>query len=226
MYRADVWLWSLDAPADRVMAARALLSEDEIGRAARFVRQVHRDRYILGRARLRRLLGAETGRDPRDISFTYGENGKPLLRDGPHFNLSHSEDTAALAISRDLALGIDIEKHRPIEDSVARYHFSPDEYAELGCLDGGRWLEGFYRCWTRKEAIIKTDGQGLSRPLDSFDVSLTPGTPARLIRIEGDEPEQWRLLHFDPGPGWSGAVAARTGGEEIRLNWRTAHSFE
>ena len=64
------------------------------------------------------------------------------------------------------------------------------------------------------------DADWLSMPLDGFDVSLTPGARARLERIAGDRPEAWRLVHFDPAPGCSGALAARTGGREIALTWR------
>ena len=220
MYRVDLWLWSLDPPEERLAGLRAHCAEDELARAARFVRAVHRDRHIAGRGRLREILGAETGRDPRDIVFVYGANGKPAMEGGPEFNLSHSGDLAALAISRDGPVGVDVERRREIEDAVARHHFSPAEYSALSGLSGADWLDGFYRCWTRKEAVIKTNGLGLSMPLDSFDVTLAPGTPARLDRIAGDDPEAWRLVHFDPAPGCSGAVAARTEGREIALTWR------
>ena len=220
MYRVDLWLWSLDPPEERLAALRAHCAEDELARAARFVRAVHRDRHVAGRGRLREILGAETGRDPRDIVFRYGANGKPSIEGGPHFNLSHSGDLAALAISRDGPVGIDVERQREIEDAVARHHFSPAEYTTLSALSGAAWRDGFYRCWTRKEAVIKTNGLGLSMPLDSFDVTLAPGAPARLDRIAGDTAEAWRLVHFDPAPDFSGAVAARTGGREIALTWR------
>lgn len=218
MFEVDAWLWSLDVAADHLPGLWETLAEDERDRAARFVYAVHRDRYVVGRARLRQILGAETGRDPRDIVFRYGANGKPAIDGGPAFNLSHSDALAALAISRDGALGIDIEKARPIEDMVAQLHFSPTEYAELSRMKPGEWLDGFYRCWTRKEAVIKANGLGLSMPLDSFDVSLAPA--AHLVRIEGDTPAAWKMVHFTPAPGWAGAIAARTGGPEIHLNWR------
>ena len=220
VFEADVWLWPQDVSPDRLKAARAFLAEDEIERATRLVRSLHRDRHIRDRAKLRQVLGAETGQDPRDITFDYGANGKPSIAGGPDFNLSHSGGLAALAISRDGALGIDIEKMRPIEDGVARHHFSAAEYAELHRLTPAERVEGFFQCWTRKEAIIKACGLGMAMPLASFDVSLTPGKAALLDRIEGDAPSAWRLVHFEPGAGWAGAIAARTDGREIQLNWR------
>ena len=87
-------------------------------------------------------------------------------------------------------------------------------------LPPDRWLDGFFHCWTRKEAVIKACGLGLAMPLDSFDVSLTPGEEARLMRIEGDAPSAWHLVNFEPAPGWAGAIAMRTGGPAVRLKWR------
>lgn len=219
-FHVDAWLWSLDAPPEALPALADLLSADERGRADRFVRAVHRDRHIVGRARLRQILGSVTGTDPRDLVFTFNPQGKPALDGGPHFNLSHTGALAALAVSADGPLGIDIERHAEIEEAVARHSFSPAEYAALSRLAERDWQAGFYRCWTRKEAVIKAVGLGLSMPLDSFDVSLAPGAPARVKRIEGDRAEDWRLVHFDPAPGVTGALAARTGGREIALTWR------
>lgn len=216
----DAWRWPLDAPEGRLHAARELLAGDEVERAERFVRQMHRDRYVEGRARMREILGLETGQHPRDIVFRYGANGKPSIDGGPDFNLSHSDGLAVLVISRDGALGVDVEKRRPIEDCVARHHFAPAECANLSQLSPEDWLEGFYRCWTRKEAVIKACGLGLSMRLESFVVTLIPGQSARLVWIEGDDASAWRLMHFEPAPGWSGAIAARTCGAEIDLKWR------
>lgn len=219
-FRVDGWLWSLDVPPEALRTFDAVVSDDERARANRFVRPVHRDRHIAGRGRLRQILGDVTGTDPRDLVFLLNPQGKPALDGGPHFNLSHTGALAALAVSDDGPLGIDIERRAEIEDAVARHSFSPAEYAALSRLPATEWRAGFYRCWTRKEAIIKAVGLGLSMPLDSFDVSLTPDAPVELLRIDGDRAESWRLIHFDPAPGVTGALAARTDGRDIARTWR------
>lgn len=219
VHQVDLWLWSLDMPDDQLGAMRRFMTDDEIARAERFVNPVHRDMHIAGRGRLREILGVETGRNASDIIFEYGRNNKPTIAGGPHFNLSHSGGLAALAISRDGALGLDIEEIRPIEDSVARHFFTSAEYSELAQLSPDLWLDGFFRCWTRKEAVIKAVGLGLSMPLASFDVTLTPEKAPEILRFQDDDAAAWKLVHFSPATGLVGALAARTDGRGIVLNW-------
>jgi len=215
----DLWLWSLDQPGQL-----PLLSDDEKARAARFVRDRDRARYVAGRARLRKVLAGYAGIPPEALLFSYGAQDKPSLPGGPVFNLSHSDGWAALVVAphpsdRELQLGVDIEAERPVEDGVAARFFSAREYASLSTLPAKNRMAGFFRCWTRKEAVIKAAGTGLSTPLDSFDVTLSPGDDARIERTSGDlEPAAtWSLVHLDLAPRFVGAVAAVTHGRKIRL---------
>ena len=70
---------------------------------------------------------------------------------------------------------------------------------------------GFFNCWTRKEAFIKALGDGLSHPLDRFDVSLAPGEPARILRVGGTAGDHcgWTLHSLRPGPGLIGAIVVQ-----------------
>lgn len=211
----DLWTWPLSPGDGEIERLGALLSEDERARAARFVFDRHRERFIVARGRLRQILGGLVARPPEDLRFAYGDHGKPTLggiHGAPHFNLSHSEDIAALAVS-DLELGVDIEAVRPLKEDVAGRFFSAAEIAALAQLRESERLDGFYRCWTRKEAVIKALGTGLSLPLKSFDVSIG-AAGARLLRLEGmrDAPRDWALANLDPAPGYAGAIACNTGG--------------
>ena len=60
-------------------------------------------------------------------------------------------------------------------------------------VPGERRIEGFFHCWTRKEAYIKAKGEGLHIPLDSFDVSLSPEEPAQLFSVDES---RWRIEAF------------------------------
>lgn len=222
MPRIDLWQWSLDIPEQDILKASKPLSDDEMRRADRFVKPIDRRMYIAGRSRLRKILGRYLGLAAKSVSFDYGPHGKPMLADGPGFNLSHSGGRAVLAVSEDGDLGLDIEKVRPIEDAVARHNFSPAEYAELSELPEAEWLNGFFRCWTRKEAVLKRLGYGLYMPLDSFDVTVSQDVPPCLTRIEGDNLVRWALVHLDLGPGWIGALALRDAADPVQLRWREA----
>lgn len=159
-----------------------VLDDDERQRAERFVFPQHQVRFRCARSVLRLLLGGYLDCDPRQVAFAYGLQGKPSV-DGLAFNLSHSGDVALLAVSRLAEIGIDIELAREIGEarSIARQYFSPAEQAALASVEGDLSTP-FLRCWTRKEAIVKALGGGLSIELASFDVSLEPGQ-ARLLAL-------------------------------------------
>ncbi|MFT7596279.1 MAG: 4'-phosphopantetheinyl transferase [Paracoccaceae bacterium] len=220
----DLWIWPLDQP-DRVTGFSRLLSGDETARAVRFVRPQDKLRYITGRGRMREIIGQYMGLHPDAVSFSYGAQDKPELPGGPAFNLSHANGWAALIVApaaadRDIQLGVDIEAERPVEDGVAARFFSPSEYASLSALPATDWKGGFFRCWTRKEAVIKATGGGLSTPLDSFDVSLMPGDAAQIKRVSGDlaPVAAWSLTHLDLAPRFVGAIAAVTHGRQVRVS--------
>jgi 4'-phosphopantetheinyl transferase len=225
----EVHVWSLwlDPPPDQVAALRSLLSPDEVERADRFRFDIHRRRFIVGRGILRRMLAAYTGIDPRALRFDYGPKGKPSLvpeqgGEALEFNLSHSEEMALYGVTRDLAkdrqkgavehgLGIDVEHLRPMPDaeSIAERFFSVPERDVLRAVPAERKSDAFFNCWTRKEAYIKATGDGLSMPLDRFNVTLAPGEPARMVALDGDprQGERWSMIHLNPSPGYVGAVA-------------------
>lgn len=219
--RCDVtiWLFSLEAPASIRAGLAALLSAEEQERAARFIFDLHRHRYIVAHGAMRCILGETLGRDPAGLAFVNNAWGKPQLAeaDAPFFNLSHTADLGALAIGWRCPVGVDVEQIRPVEPEVARQSFSPAEQAELARLPQRDWLQGFYRCWTRKEAVIKALGLGLAQPLDAFDVTLAPAAPARLLRLDGqpEAPLRWQLAHFAPADDIFGAFAAPLSGHEI-----------
>jgi 4'-phosphopantetheinyl transferase len=212
----EVWATALDrAPAALERLARHLTG-DETARAGRFVFERDRHRFVVARGVLRELLGACLGRPPGEIRFVYGAAGKPALTPpgdagGLEFTVSHSGELALYAVARHRAVGVDVERVRALDDleALAARSFSPAERRALMTLPAAQRPEGFFACWTRKEAFIKALGQGLSHPLDAFTVSLTPGEPVRLLDVGGDaaSAERWTLAAIDVGEGYHAAVA-------------------
>ncbi|MDX1523036.1 MAG: 4'-phosphopantetheinyl transferase superfamily protein, partial [Anaerolineae bacterium] len=74
---------------------------------------------------------------------------------------------------------------------------------------------------TRKEAYIKAIGEGLSHPLDTFDVSLRPGEPAKLLAIRNTPQaiDRWSIYHLRPAPDYVAALVVE--GQDLSINcWR------
>jgi 4'-phosphopantetheinyl transferase len=205
----------LNAEPAAVNELAQCLSADERRRANRFAFERDRRRFIVGRAWLRRQLASRLSLRPEIVEIEYGPRGKPVLParladSGLRFNVSHSEDLAVYAFARGREIGIDVEAVRAIEDAdaIAARFFSARENSAYRALDSRDKPLGFFSCWTRKEAFIKALGDGLYHPLDSFDVSLAPGEPARLLRVGGVPGDRcgWNLESFSPAPGFVAAV--------------------
>ena len=215
----DLWIWSLDHDASRLNEFERLLSGDERRRAGRVVFPILAERFIAAHGRLRQILGHRLGLDPASLSFMTNAYGKPELIDGQvHFSLSHSGDLAALAVAT-FPIGLDIEIMRPVSRELPERYFSAIERAGLRALEGESWRDAFFRCWTRKEAVIKALGLGLAFPLSDFDVSFDDARPAALTRLVGAPmaADEWQLHHIDVSSDCVGAIAAaQTGWSVIR----------
>jgi 4'-phosphopantetheinyl transferase len=215
-----VWRGSLEETSVSVARLESVLCEQEMLRADRWRFERDRRRFVVARGTLRTLLGRYLGVDPASVRFGYGRYGKPVLLDQPGqgrlcFNVAHSEDLALYLFARDQEVGVDLERVRPIRqmEQVARCCFSEFERAALQRVHPSERTEAFYACWTRKEAYAKARGDGLALRLDSFDVSLAPGEPARLLGVRPSPdggsrmPGPWSLRSLDPGSGYVGALA-------------------
>lgn len=213
-HEIHVWRVRLDAEGSDVRALYGLLTADERRRAARLVFDEDRDHFVVARGMLRLILGHYLSREPEHLRFCYNTYGKPALADNEaqwRFNVSHSHGLALYAITRGREVGVDIEYMRPqvAAGHVAERFFSPQEVRTLRSLPREQQVQAFFDCWTRKEAFIKAVGEGLTLPLDQFDVSLTPGKPAALLRTRWNPAEatRWLLQALEPGPGYAAALA-------------------
>jgi 4'-phosphopantetheinyl transferase len=190
-----------------------ILTKDERLRLRGFHFENDRRMFLFAHGQLRHILGNYLGLTPKQVRFCYTQFGKPYIpfmddNRKIEFNLSHSGDIVLIAVTNNIPVGVDVEEIRPITDVdlVASRYFSLGEQLDLHSLSGPEKLEAFYKCWTRKESLIKAYGVGLSMPLDSFQVSLLPGEPVRLLR--SPDQQSWTLLDINLVPGYAGAVAA------------------
>ena len=210
----DIWLADLRDAAWDLDRFEGTLSATERARAERFHRAGDRRDFVVGRGLLRRLLSRYTGR--RAVELTNNRWGKPrLASSGPgavQFNVSHSGGLIALAFGNVESIGVDVEAldRRVRHLELAERFFAPGERATLAALPREQLATGFFNCWTRKEAVVKAHGMGLSLPLDAFEVSLQPGEPAELLWATDELPDAhaWELREFAPGPGYVAALVA------------------
>jgi 4'-phosphopantetheinyl transferase len=198
--------WAL-APALRGAALAATLPEEH-ARAAAYLRPEDALRHLLGRALLRELAAGCAVADPRAPLRAAEPGGKPRWADqGFDGSISHAGDQVWVAIARGAQVGIDVDAQAALPDAsevVAGLH--PREAAAVAA--SARPERAALRCWTRKEAVAKATGLGLSLPLQHFVVDS--GETARGWLREappGTEAADWTTLDLPAAPGHLAAVA-------------------
>ena len=218
-----VWAAELDPGEERLADYAHTLATDERERAARFHAVRDRRRFTVARGFLRAVLSQCVGRKPEEVNFNYETRGKPALANDPllHFNLSHSGELALLVVTRFAPVGIDVELIRPVRDAmaIAERFFSPQESGGLAAAPEADQPAAFFNLWTRKEAWLKTTGEGISNSLNRVEVSFLPGEPARLVSLHGDAARagEWTLMELAPALGYVGALAFKARNAAVRL---------
>jgi 4'-phosphopantetheinyl transferase len=213
----EVHVWGVWLSGSEASLAyyRSTLSPEELQRAERFRFEHLRHSYTRSRGGLRLLLAHYLACPPNEIELICRPKGKPILRDSSriHFNASHSGQIALYAFTVGCELGVDVEQLRKLDEpeSIAARFFSTAESSELLSLAPEQRGSAFFRCWTRKEAYVKAIGEGLSIPLDRFQVTLLPGVPAKFVKLATDmgTAADWTLDHLEIAPGYLGALAYR-----------------
>jgi 4'-phosphopantetheinyl transferase len=217
-----VWCASRDVASPRQRELEALLDDTERERARRFLRDELARRFAAGRGILREILGAYLRADPRSLRFDVEERGKPFLRDAElQFSLSDSGPMLAVAVTAIGAVGVDVERieHPRDLDELMERTLSARELAWCRAFGPEGCLAPFYRIWTRKEALLKATGEGISRELRAIDVVADDARGSPSVRRDGEREEPgaapWRLVDFEPADGYVGAVALRSGVFEL-----------
>ena len=193
-----VWVANLHPASGGTAARLAATTHAERERASRFHRQDDAERYLYAHGVLRMILGEYLASDPLALHFGTHENGKPFLEDGRlQFNLSHSGDLALIAVARARHVGVDVEQVRPMHDldALAARICTPGELAIITGLADPHRERAFFAMWTRKEALAKATGEGISAVVRD----------ARAAVIEADG--RWTLVEMGDIPGYAACVA-------------------
>lgn len=244
-----LWRVDLEVEAEAEADYRGGLSPGEIARAERFAEPRARSRFVVARGALRALLGSVLNEHPRAVAFETGPSGKPRLAGAGHdlhFNVSHSGSLALICIADHGEVGVDLEAVRQVPSAVviAKRYFAPAEasFVEQNGSAGGNESAGvdrrFLLCWTRKEALAKAVGAGLSLDLRSFTVPLEPhGGIVALNDPTGGPAQRWLLLDVPlgaehvaalalPASAMDGSAGPAAGSRQARLGPELDHCKE
>lgn len=136
----------------------------------------NKQRKLLGEMLAYKGLHKSFALKHEEIVFEYGSKGKPMLKNssGRFFNITHSGDWVLCGVS-DSEIGVDIELLKKAKMNVADRFFTPNEVAKLNSLNDEAQDNYFFLLWTVKESYLKYLGTGLTKPLNSFDVSCSNG---------------------------------------------------
>ncbi|HAT1798012.1 4'-phosphopantetheinyl transferase superfamily protein [Legionella pneumophila subsp. fraseri] len=212
--RIDLWQFSLDY---ELHSAYQLLNTDERSRADRFYFHRHKRRFTNARATLRIILARYLNTSPERLEFTYNAHGKPNVINSQklQFNISHTGETAMLAVGKTYPIGVDIERYsaRPYE-GIGKNLFSEQEYQELKKAPLSLKPALFFHIWAQKEAFIKASGLGLSYPTKEFHVPTN--FPTKQLVDDPLHNMTWQLRSFMPEVCCSGALCYHPSVREIR----------
>ncbi len=212
-----VWYLPLDVDDARLNDLAQSLSDDEHARAARYRFDNIRNRFIACRGQVRAVLSRYIDESPGQVEFQYANLGKPSLgerwRDSNlEFNVSHSGDAGMLAIARGRVVGVDVEQVRGMSDVrglIGRY-FARSEQEVLAELSGDTLLNGFFRIWTSKEAILKATSMGLSIAPEKVEVRVVDTNQPCVIQVDDKRSpfDSWWLHPLDIGSDYVAALAS------------------
>lgn len=203
--RCCLWTVRLAASAAALSTAASPHEQD---RAARFVRSGDRLRSLAA-AGLLRLAAAEVlATDPSDVTVQRDchcgrSHGRPTLPGTDwHVSVSHAGELVSVALACGAEIGVDVEWVRDVDyPALSQFVLTP-------CEEVPDDQASFFALWTRKEAVVKATGDGITA---MSRVRLGIGTDGPImLDYEGRDDLKVSLREFHPANGYVGALAALT----------------
>lgn len=219
--RIDIWEFSLkntDHLSLLPYEMPLVLAEAEEKRANRFFFPHHQRRFRVAHLTLRVILAHYLNKPIQSIVYECNRHGKPFLSNTPllQFNLSHSEDSALLAIGLSAPMGIDIEYFSAREYAgIVKNLYSLEEQVAWNKLSSFLQTLSFFHIWAQKEAFIKAVGMGLAYPTETFTTPVLPYAAPFPIR-DSLHGQAWQLLSFMPEIKCSAALCCVPSIKQIR----------
>jgi 4'-phosphopantetheinyl transferase len=218
------WWIDLHGAAEMVDRVMQLLSPEERSRAGRIAnREVHRE-FVMTRSAVRLLLARYIGCPPNELRLVTGRYGKPAIDKvgtGIEFNVAHSRGLALICFSRDRGVGVDLEYIRNMADlqSMVTLTMTAGERAAISA--DSEPLEAFFRCWVRKEAVVKAAGVGLSASPRDVEVTISDGPVVVQLGDAQDRLASYEVIGLEAPRGYKAAIAReRSVGDLVVKTWR------
>jgi 4'-phosphopantetheinyl transferase len=226
------WWWTIpDAPDPTDLG---LLTPPERRRLAKYSTPRPAAQFATSRAAVRRILASLLGVPPESVLIgrapcpdCAGEHGPPHIvqpRTPLRISVSHTRGLGCLAVSTGDGVGVDVEFLRPVDPAVSATAFSRAELDHVNALPPGIGRQtAVQKCWTRKEALLKAIGIGISRDLRAIETN--PGSDTAVVSGPGTTtraPRSWLLSSFPLGPAHLATVARRPDSGPLTIHRHTA----
>ncbi len=207
--------WPLSVSSTRLTKLYHGLSSSEKERAGRFRAAEAARHFVVAHGVARELLAQACGCRQSDLEFEFGANGKPRIGNpagAPSFNLSHCSDLAALAMTPECPIGVDVEAIGAFNEELAVSCLTPREAAGIAAMDAKAKAGALYRTWVLKEAYLKATGEGLAGGLMSLETSTCPQSAVLPVSLRGcaTSLRGWQFFPFSVSPIYVGAIAVET----------------
>ncbi len=190
------------------------LSNEEKDRFSRYKNEKAQFTFLTARFYLRKILEKKITlnfaedksiREKIDLKIETTSSGKPYLKDYPtlFFNISHTDGLILLGFANS-PIGVDVEKieRNADKEAIIKHFFSEKEQQSFFSQPDNLRHLAFVKGWTRKEAILKATGEGLSS-MKGYEVSFEPDTDMPLIVKN----TKFKIKDFTPLDGYAGCVA-------------------
>ena len=228
----EVWVRHTESLEGSEMAATdVLLSADERERRDRLRSFEDRRDYAAAHVLLRQALSRVGPAAPAEWRFVRRTGGKPALdaaqagSSALEFSLSHTRGLVACVVAHGVAVGVDVERARPLTDArqIAVSHFAPEEVHLLDRCTASEMETRFLELWTLKEAYAKAIGLGLQVPLDSCVFAFERDDELKFAAPAGDEARwQFWLAAVEPDARLAVAVGRAASGRPATVSFHDA----
>jgi len=202
----DVWRIYIPDFIDKINDEIHILNDEEIDKSAAFVQEADKLRFLIGKIYLKKLLANYLNIHPKEVGFSFNEHKKPFLTKLPslNFNVSHSGDFVVIGFSNRWLVGVDVEVMNTNVDLYSMIYSTMSSVEVHTILNSESPREMFYNHWTRKEALLKCVGIGLTDSLQDFSVcdglNLVPSDLASFVST-------WNIRNFVMNDKYSVSVA-------------------